>query len=82
MDRDQAMRWVDGLRRRMASEDTQGVEHLFTEDARYRRSPCAKSDLGHDPIKAFWLADAGETFAVKTEPGRSRWSDPCAASEE
>jgi ketosteroid isomerase-like protein len=54
MGRDQAMRWVDGYVDAWRSEDTQGVERLFTEDARYRRSPHEKSDVGHDAIKAFW----------------------------
>ena len=68
MDRDQVMRWVDGYVDRWRPEDPQGVERLFTEDARYRRSPYEKSEVGHDAMKASWLADAGETFSVKTAP--------------
>ena len=62
---------LDGYVDAWRSEDTQGVERRFTEDARYRRSPDEKSDVGHDAIKAFWLADAGETFAVKTSRSQS-----------
>jgi ketosteroid isomerase-like protein len=68
MDRDQVMRWVDGYIDAWRTEDAQGVERLFTEDACYRRSPYEESEVGHDAIKAFWLADAGETFSVKAEP--------------
>ena len=53
--------YVDAWR----AEDPQGVERLFTDDARYGRSPYEKSEVGHDAIKAFWLADAGEIFAVQ-----------------
>jgi ketosteroid isomerase-like protein len=62
------MRWVDGYIDAWRAEDPQGVERLFTEDARYRRSPYEKSNVGHDAIKAFWLADAGESFAVRAVP--------------
>jgi hypothetical protein len=44
------------------TEDAQGVERLFTADARYRRSPYEKSEVGHDPINAFWLADPIKAF--------------------
>jgi hypothetical protein len=62
------MRWVDGYIDAWRTEDAQGVERLFTENACYRRSPYEESEVGHDAIKAFWLADAGETFSVKAEP--------------
>jgi hypothetical protein len=62
------MRWVDGYIDAWRAEDPRGVERLFTEDAHYRRSPYEKSEVGHDAIKAFWLADAGETFAVRAAP--------------
>ena len=65
MDRDQVMRWVDGYIDAWRAEDPQGVERLFTEEAHYRRSPYEKSEVGHEAIKAFWLADAGETFAAR-----------------
>ena len=62
------MRWVDEYIDAWRAEDPQGVERLFTEDARYRRSPYEKSAVGHDAIKAFWLADAGASFAVRAVP--------------
>ena len=68
MDRDQVMRWVDGYIDAWRAEDPQGVERLFTEDARYRRSPYEESEVGHDAIKAFWLDDAGEAFTATAEP--------------
>jgi ketosteroid isomerase-like protein len=68
MDRDQVMRWVDGYIDAWRAEDPQGVERLFTDDVRYRRSPYEESEVGHDAVKAFWLDDAGETFAVRAMP--------------
>jgi hypothetical protein len=68
MDRDQVMRWVDGYIDAWRAEDASGVERLFTEDARYRRSPYEESEVGHDAIKAFWLDDAGEVFTAVAEP--------------
>src|SRR5215211_4968479 len=68
MDRDQVMRWVDGYIDAWRAEDPQGVERLFTDDVRYRSSPYEKSEVGHDAVKAFWLDDAGETFAVHATP--------------
>ena len=62
------MRWVDGYVDAWRAEDPRGVERLFTEDAHYRRSPYEKSEVGHDAIKAFWLADAGEIFVVGAAP--------------
>jgi ketosteroid isomerase-like protein len=62
------MRWVDGYIDAWRAEDAGGVERLFTEDARYRRSPYEESEVGHDAIKAFWLDDAGEVFTAIAEP--------------
>ena len=59
------MRWVDGYIDAWRAADPQGVERLFTDDVRYRRSPYEESEVGHDAVKAFWLDDAGETFAVE-----------------
>ena len=52
----------------MAYRGCAGVERLFTENARYRRSPYEESEVGLEAIKAFWLADAGETFDVRAAP--------------
>ena len=62
------MRWVDGYIAAWRAEDPEGVERLFTEDARYRRSPYEEAEVGHDAIKAFWLEDAGEVFTAVAEP--------------
>jgi hypothetical protein len=43
------------------------VETLFTEDARYRRSPYEEPEVGHAAIRAFWLDDDGEVFTVRAE---------------
>jgi SnoaL-like domain len=62
------MRWVEGYVAAWRAEDPERVERLFTEDARYRRSPYEESEVGHDAIKAFWLEDAGEVFTAVAEP--------------
>ena len=62
------MRWALGYVDAWRAEDPQGVERLFTEDAHYRRSPYEVSEVGHEAIKAFWLADAGEIFVVTAAP--------------
>ena len=64
MDREAVSRWVDGYERAWRDGDVDAVERLFTEDAAYRRSPYEPSEIGHDAIKAFWLEDAGRTFAM------------------
>jgi hypothetical protein len=48
--------------------DLDGVARLFTEDARYRRSPYEESNVGHAAIRAFWLDDEGKTFTMTAEP--------------
>ena len=44
-----------------------GVEWLFTEDARYRPSPYEEPEVGHTAIRAFWLDDASGVFTVRAE---------------
>ncbi|MEK8225954.1 nuclear transport factor 2 family protein [Oerskovia sp. M15] len=44
------------------------METLFTEDARYARSPYDEPLRGHGEIRDFWLVDSGETFTVAAEP--------------
>jgi ketosteroid isomerase-like protein len=68
VDRDDVMRWVAGYERAWREGDLAGVEALFTEDARYRPSPYEESEVGHDAIKAFWLADEGRSFTFSAEP--------------
>jgi ketosteroid isomerase-like protein len=68
MDRDDVMAWVARYERVWRDGDLDGVARLFTEDARYRRSPYEKSEVGHAAIREFWLADEGQPFTVTAEP--------------
>ncbi|WP_203933781.1 YybH family protein [Virgisporangium ochraceum] len=68
MDRAGVMEWVAGYERAWREGDVTAVERLFTEDARYRRSPYEKSEVGHAAIRAFWREDDGQTFTVTVEP--------------
>ena len=68
VDRDEVMRWVAGYERAWRDGDLDSVAELFTEDARYRPSPYEEAEVGHAAIRAFWLDDEGETFAVRAEP--------------
>ena len=68
MDRDGVMTWVAHYERVWRDGDVDGVARLFTEDARYRRSPYEKSEVGHAAIRAFWLADDGQPFTMTAEP--------------
>jgi len=67
MDRDRVMRWVAEYERAWRGGDVDGVERLFTEDARYRPSPYEEPEVGHAAIRAFWLDDEGEVFTVRAE---------------
>ena len=62
------MRWVGEYERVWREGDLPGVARLFTEDARYRRSPYEQSNVGHAAIQAFWLEDEGTTFTMAAEP--------------
>jgi len=66
--RDDVMRWVAGYERAWRAGDVGALAGLFTKDARYRRSPYERSEVGPAAIGAFWRADEGETFAVEAEP--------------
>jgi len=68
MDRDGVMSWVAGYERAWRTGDLDAVADLFTEDARYRRSPYEESEIGHAAIRAFWREDADETFTVAAGP--------------
>ena len=61
------MRWVAEYERAWRDGDVSGVPRLFTDDARYRRSPY-EPHVGHEQIQAFWLDDHGRTFSVVAEP--------------
>jgi hypothetical protein len=62
------MRWVAEYERAWRDGNLSGVTRLFTEDARYRRSPYEEPAVGHAGIQAFWGADEGRTFSVTAEP--------------
>lgn len=64
MDRARVLDWVAGYERAWRDGDAAAVARLFTEDARYRRSPYEKSDVGHAAIQAFWLVDDGQEFTM------------------
>jgi ketosteroid isomerase-like protein len=66
--RDDVMRWVAGYEQAWRAGDVGAVAGLFTQDARYRRSPYERSEVGPAAIGAFWRADEGETFTVEAEP--------------
>jgi len=68
MNRDDVMRWVAGYERAWRASDLSEVARLFTETARYRRSPYDDPLVGHGAIQEFWTADEGRTFTVSAEP--------------
>ena len=62
------MQWVAGYERAWREGDLEAVARLFTEEARYLRSPYWKPDVGHAAIRALWREDEGTTFTVSAEP--------------
>ena len=60
--------WVAAYERAWRDGDVAGVAGLFTEDARYRRSPYEPPSVGHAGIRAFWREDEGQAFTVTAEP--------------
>ena len=75
MDREQVMRWVDAYEAGWRTSDRRAVEALFTEDARYRRSPYDDPLVGHPAISDFWVADEGETFTMTATPVAAEGAD-------
>jgi hypothetical protein len=67
VDRVGVMQWVAAYERVWRERDLEGVRRLFTEEARYRRSPYAESAIGHAAIQAFWQEDEGTTFTVTAD---------------
>ena len=61
------MRWVAEYERAWREGDVAAVAGLFTEDARYRRSPYEAPLVGHSEIQGFWLDDEGRTFSMTAE---------------
>jgi hypothetical protein len=68
MDRNAVMAWVAAYEQIWRDNDVAGVRSLFTEDARYWRSPYEEPDIGHAGIEAFWPEEEGTTFTVEAEP--------------
>ncbi len=69
MTRDDVMRWVAGYEGSWRSGDPAMIERLFTEGARYRRSPYEPSITGHEAIRGFWLDDdEGDVFTMTADP--------------
>jgi hypothetical protein len=68
VDRAGVMQWVAEYERAWRDADVAGVGRLFTEDARYRRSPYAQPLVGHAGIEGFWRDDEGRTFSMTAEP--------------
>jgi ketosteroid isomerase-like protein len=68
MDHATVMHWVAGYERAWRDGDLDAVAALFTEDARYRRSPYHEPDVGHAGIRAIWLVDEGQPFTTTAEP--------------
>ncbi|NHC13598.1 YybH family protein [Motilibacter deserti] len=64
MDESGVLRWVGGYEQAWRAADLEAVGRLFTEDARYRRSPYAPDEVGHAAIRAFWLEDDDEVFTM------------------
>jgi ketosteroid isomerase-like protein len=67
MTRDDVMRWVASYERAWRDGDLDAVETLFTDGARYRRSPYKEVDVGLAAIKALWV-DIDEAFAMDATP--------------
>lgn len=60
------MAWVAAYERAWRDDDVAAVRTLFTEDARYARSPYDEALHGHAEIEGFWPDDA--EFTMTAEP--------------
>ena len=72
LNRDDVLGWVRGYELGWRAGQPSAVESLFTEDARYLRSPYEEPLQGHQAIKDLWVADAGESFTMTSELGAGR----------
>jgi ketosteroid isomerase-like protein len=68
MNSDAVKAWVSEYERGWREDDLSAVRKLFTEDARYARSPYDDALLGHEAIEGFWLDDPGTEFTMTSEP--------------
>ena len=68
MDRAAVMTWVQRYERAWRASDSDAVPTLFTEHARYRRSPYTPPLVGHEQLAGFWNEDEGATFTMSAEP--------------
>jgi ketosteroid isomerase-like protein len=68
MDRAAVMTWVQSYERAWHANDADAVPTLFTEDARYRRSPYTPPLVGHQALAGFWTEDEGAVFTMSAEP--------------
>jgi ketosteroid isomerase-like protein len=68
--RDEVMSWVAAYEAGWRAEDLSAVDRLFTEEARYLRSPYAPPLVGHPAIRDFWVDDDedGTVFTMSAEP--------------
>ena len=62
------MAWVQSYERAWRDSDASAVTRLFTEEARYRRSPYWPPLVGQKALAEFWTADEGATFTMSAEP--------------
>lgn len=68
MERTAVMAWVGKYERAWRAGDAASVRTLFTEDARYRRSPYTPPLVGHEALARFWAEDQGQSFAMRAQP--------------
>ena len=70
MTRDEVMQWVRAYEEGWRAENRTAVERLFTEDAKYLRSPYASPLAGHVAIRDFWVdeEEGGSNFTMTAEP--------------
>ena len=70
MTRDDVMSWVAAYEKGWRAEDLSAVDRLFTEEARYLRSPYAPPLVGRAAIRDFWVDDDedGGVFTMSAEP--------------
>jgi hypothetical protein len=68
MDHAAVMEWVGRYEQGWRDGDLDAVGRLFTDGARYRRSPYEEPLVGHAEIRGFWLSDEGQPFTMTAEP--------------